>query len=98
MNAYFSVDLRNSDSGLYTCMAISNTGLVGAQWSARLDAGAGGIPRRAPTSGLLPPRPSRPAAHNTSASSITLEWQRHPSVSRYVFIILINNAHNYYNH
>ncbi|KAI5721425.1 hypothetical protein M8J77_020620 [Diaphorina citri] len=68
-------DLRETDSGLYTCTASSESGET--SWSASLSVEPRPGPHavhRMPDSGLFPGPPAAPVILNTTRGSVTLGW------------------------
>lgn len=68
----FIDDLQTNDSGLYTCIASSESG--NTSWSATLTVGSTTSPHRTPDMSALPQNPSKPRIVNTTSSSVTLTW------------------------
>ena len=72
-----AVDLRRSDSGLYTCKATSETGQ--STWNANLVVEASSNPRvvfhRTPEPSAFPGPPSRPDVLEVTDTSVQLSWR-----------------------
>ncbi|XP_032667752.1 roundabout homolog 2-like [Odontomachus brunneus] len=68
----FIDDLRSNDSGLYTCIASSESG--NTSWSAYLTVSAGASFHRTPDISALPQNPSKPRIVNATSNSVTLTW------------------------
>lgn len=68
----FIDDLRANDSGLYTCIASSESG--NTSWSAYLTVSSGASFHRTPDISALPQNPSKPRIVNATSNSITLTW------------------------
>lgn len=68
----FIDDLRSNDSGLYTCIATSESG--NTSWSAYLTVSSGASFHRTPDISALPQNPSKPRIVNATSNSVTLTW------------------------
>lgn len=68
----FIEDLQISDSGLYTCIASSESG--NTSWSAALTVSSSTTLHSTPDIAALPQNPSKPRIVNTTSNSVTLTW------------------------
>lgn len=68
----FIDDLHANDSGLYTCIASSESG--NTSWSAYLTVSTGASFHRTPDVSALPQNPSKPRIVNATSNSVTLTW------------------------
>ncbi|KAG5318211.1 ROBO2 protein, partial [Pseudoatta argentina] len=68
----FIDDLHANDSGLYTCIASSESG--NTSWSAYLTISTGASFHRTPDVSALPQNPSKPRIVNATSNSVTLTW------------------------
>lgn len=68
----FIDDLQMSDSGLYTCIASSESG--NTSWSATLTVSTTTTFHRTPEISALPQSPSKPRIINATSNSVTLTW------------------------
>lgn len=68
----FIDDLHANDSGLYTCIASSESG--NTSWSAYLTVSSGASFHRTPDVSALPQNPSKPRIVNATSNSVTLTW------------------------
>jgi len=68
----FIDDLHANDSGLYTCIASSESG--NTSWSAYLTVSTGVSFHRTPDVSALPQNPSKPRIVNATSNSVTLTW------------------------
>lgn len=68
----FIDELRANDSGLYTCIASSESG--NTSWSAYLTISSGVSFHRTPDASALPRPPSKPRIVNATSNSVTLTW------------------------
>ncbi|XP_012531725.1 roundabout homolog 2 [Monomorium pharaonis] len=69
----FIDDLHAADSGLYTCIASSESG--NTSWSAYLTVSSTGASfHRTPDVSALPQNPSKPRIVNATSNSVTLTW------------------------
>lgn len=68
----FIDDLQSSDSGLYTCIASSESG--NTSWSATLSVSSSTSLHQTPDMSALPQNPSKPRIVNTTSNSVTLTW------------------------
>lgn len=68
----FIDDLHTNDSGLYTCIASSESG--NTSWSAYLTVSSGASFHRTPDMSALPQNPSKPRIVNATSNSVTLTW------------------------
>ena len=68
----FIKDLQTSDSGLYTCIASSESG--NTSWSAALTVSSTTTLHSTPDISALPQNPSKPRIVNTTSNSVTLTW------------------------
>ncbi|XP_012288743.1 protein sax-3 [Orussus abietinus] len=68
----FIDDLQNGDSGLYTCIASSESG--NTSWSATLSVSSTTTFHRTPDMSALPQNPSKPRIVNTTSNTVTLTW------------------------
>lgn len=68
----FIDDLHANDSGLYTCIASSESG--NTSWSAYLTVSTGASFHRTPDISALPQNPSKPRIVNITSDSVTLTW------------------------
>lgn len=68
----FIEDLHTNDSGLYTCIASSESG--NTSWSAALTVSASTTLHSTPDIAALPQNPSKPRIVNTTSNSVTLTW------------------------
>ncbi|EZA60020.1 Roundabout-like protein [Ooceraea biroi] len=68
----FIDDLHTNDSGLYTCIASSESG--NTSWSAYLTVSTGASFHRTPDVSALPQNPSKPRIVNATSNSVTLTW------------------------
>lgn len=72
-NGTLAVDeLQTGDSGLYTCIASSESG--NTSWSATLSVSASTTLHRTPDMQALPQNPSKPRIVNITSNSVTLTW------------------------
>ncbi|KYN23374.1 Roundabout like protein 2 [Trachymyrmex cornetzi] len=73
INGTLSIDdLHANDSGLYTCIASSESG--NTSWSAYLTISTGASFHRTPDVSALPQNPSKPRIVNATSNSVTLTW------------------------
>ena len=71
------VELRESDSGVYTCLAVSETGET--SWSSQLQVRHPSSPsvvfHRMPDASTFPAAPTRPSVDLVTETSVSLSWQ-----------------------
>ncbi|XP_011310480.1 roundabout homolog 2-like [Fopius arisanus] len=65
-------ELQSADSGLYTCIASSESG--NTSWSATLAISASTTLHKTPDMSALPQNPSKPRIVNITSTSVTLTW------------------------
>lgn len=65
-------NLQHSDSGLYTCIASSESG--NTSWSATLTVSSTTTIHKTPDISALPQNPSKPRIVNATSNSVTLTW------------------------
>lgn len=77
-NVFFSQDLQQADSGLYTCTASSESGET--SWSASLSVEKTPGPHlhRTPDPSTFPSPPGTPKILNVTKSSVTVSWEPSP--------------------
>ncbi|XP_023247283.1 roundabout homolog 1-like, partial [Copidosoma floridanum] len=68
----FIEDLQNGDSGMYTCIASSESG--NTSWSAALSVSSSTTLHRTPDISERPQNPSKPRIVNTTSNSVTITW------------------------
>ena len=72
-----SVDLRRSDTGIYTCRAVSETGETARGAALTVDSPTNPevIFHRTPEPSTFPGSPSKPSVTDVTESSVLLSWR-----------------------